>query len=45
MPPIESVLKGGTFLWLDFGVRTIHMANTIVDMGSREYNVYFRTIR
>jgi hypothetical protein len=44
--PIESVLEGRHFFVVKFrGVRTINMANIIVEMSSQEYNIYFRPIR
>jgi hypothetical protein len=46
MPPIESVLEGRHFSVAGFwGVRTINIANIIVDMRSQEYNMYFRMIK
>jgi hypothetical protein len=44
--PIKSVLEGRHFFVVGFwGVRTINMANIIVEMSSQEYNIYFRPIR
>ena len=45
-PLIESVLEGRHFSVVGFwGVCTIGVAHIIVDIGSQEYNMYFRTIR
>ena len=46
MPPVERVLEGRQFPAVRIsGVGTIGVAHIIVEMCSREYNMYSRTIR
>jgi len=46
MPPIENVLEGRHFPVVGFSeVRTINMANIIIEMDSQEYNMYSGAIR